>query len=125
MGWEQPLATMYVSMTAAVILFQLCLILGAPWGKMTQGGSQEGALSASGRGVAAVSILVLLFMAAGILSAVGLPPNWARWTAYTAIGIQGFSALLNWITPSESERRLWGPITTLMLILAVAVVLSD
>jgi hypothetical protein len=125
MGWEQSLALIYILMVAAVILFQLCLIFGAPWGKLTQGGSREGALLVSGRGVAAVSILVLLFMAAGILSAVGLPPNWARWTGYTALAIQGLSALLNWMTPSESERRLWRPITTLMLALAVGVVLSN
>ena len=112
-------------MVAAAILFQLCLIFGAPWGKMTQGGSRERALPVSGRAVAAVSILVLLFMAAGILSAVELPPNWAGWTGYTALAIQGLSALLNWITPSESERRLWGPIATLMLALAVGVVLSN
>ena len=125
MRWEQSLALIYILMVAAVILFQLCLIFGALWGKMTQGGSPEGALPVSGRAVAAVSILVLLFMAAGILSAVELPPNWAGWTGYTALAIQGLSALLNWITPSESERRLWGPITTLMLALAVGLVLSN
>jgi hypothetical protein len=32
--------------------------------------------------------------------------------------------LLNWITPSQVERRLWGPVTTLMFLFAGVVMLS-
>jgi len=32
------------------------------------------------------------------------------------------STTLNWITPSQKERFLWGPITSIMLLLAAYVV---
>ena len=71
---------------------------------------------------AAVSIGLLAFMAAGVSSAAGYTPGWGAWSGYVAVGVQGLSALLNWITPSKPERRLWGPITTVMLALAIYVV---
>jgi hypothetical protein len=104
-----------------VIGFQFCLIGGVPWGRYTQGGSNPGALPISGRVGAAVSVLLLGFMAASVLSAAGIALNWPFWTGWVALGIQGLSMLLNWITPSRVERRLWGPITTLMFLLAALV----
>ena len=41
-----------------------------------------------------------------------------------ALGIQAVSTLLNWITPSRPERRLWGPVTTAMFAMALVVLLS-
>jgi len=57
-----------------------------------------------------------------VLSAAQVVPRWPLWTAYTTLGIQTVFGLLNWITPSKPERRLWGPITTVMLVLAVIAV---
>lgn len=117
-------AFVYAAICAAVIVFQFCLIAGAPWGPLTQGGKNPGALPASGRIAAALSVVLLAMMAAAMLSAAGLWPRWPLWTAWTTLGIQVLSTLMNWITPSRPERLLWGPVTTLMLIAAATIMLQ-
>jgi len=117
-------ATLYSVIVAFVVLFQFCLIGGAPWGRLTQGGQHDGALPASGRIVAGISVPLLIFMAAGIDSAAGTFPHWPLWTGWLALGVQSLGTLMNWITPSRPERRLWGPITSVMLGLASWVVLN-
>lgn len=121
----QIAAVVYVAMIVGVVAFQICLIAGAPWGRLTQGGGHAGALPARGRVAAGVSILLLLALAAGVASAAGLPPGWPAWTGWTALGIQAVSTVLNWITPSPAERRLWGPVTAAMLALAALVVIGS
>lgn len=112
----------FCSMMLGVIGFQVALILGAPWGRLTQGGQTEGPLPLSGRIIAAVSIGILIAIAMALLSADGRCPNWPRWTAWGAIAVLSTSTVLNWITPSSAERKLWGPTMTIVLIFAIAIV---
>ena len=49
MELEQILAILYVLIIVFVVLFQLCLIFGAPWGQITQGGRYEGSLPLTSR----------------------------------------------------------------------------
>lgn len=121
----QTAAIVYSLIIAGVIVFQFCLIAGAPWGHLTQGGRNEGALPVAGRTAAAVSALLLAAMAGAMMSAASLVPNWPIWTAYIALAIQLLSTLMNLITPSRAERLLWGPITVVMLALASFVVISS
>ncbi len=114
----QVSAFVYAGLCAGVIIFQLCLIAGAPWGRLTQGGSHPGILPQSGRVFAAISAVLLTLMAGSILSAAGLWPGWPRWMGWTTLGIQTLSTVLNLITPSRPERLLWGPVTSVMLITA-------
>ena len=118
MEFIQIAAILYILITVVVIFFQLFLVLGAPWGEFTQGGRHKGTLPISGRISAAVSIPILVFMAASISSVVGLVPNWSIRTAYITLALQGVTAVFNLITPSLKERRLWGPVTTIAFILA-------
>jgi hypothetical protein len=113
---------LYVLVVAGVIIFQFCLIAGAPWGRLTQGGRHEGALPAPARIAAGLSVFLLACMGASISSAAGMLPGWPGWTGWAALGVQVLSTVLNWITPSRAERHLWGPITAGMLGLAVYVV---
>ena len=122
MGLEQILAILYALIIALVVLFQLCLVFGAPWGQITQGGRYEGPLPVIGRVAAMLSIPILICMGASITSAAGLGPYWAGWTAYAALAMQALSTTLNWITPSQKEKLLWGPITSIMFLLAAYVV---
>ena len=122
MGFTEIAAILYALVIGIVVLFQFCLIMGAPWGKITQGGRNEGPLPASGRLAATLSIPILFFMGASITSAAGLVPNWTGWTAYVAIAVQALNTTLNWITQSKPERILWGPITSIMLLIAALVV---
>ena len=125
MTWLEIAAAGYASTVLVVIFWQICLIGGAPWGHLTQGGSHIGALPRSGGIVAAVSIPILVFMAAGISSVGNLYPYWAPWTGLVAVAAQTLVTVLNWITPSKPERLLWAPITSLMLLLASYIVLSS
>lgn len=113
---------LFCTMITVVIGFQVALILGAPWGRLTQGGQVDGALPLPGRIIAALSIPILGAMALAILSADGYWPNWPRWTAWAALAVIFVSTVLNWITPSAAERRLWGSVMTVILMLAVAIV---
>lgn len=106
-----------------VVGFQVALILGAPWGRLTQGGQIEGALPLKGRVIAALSIVVLAAIALSMLSADGQWPNWPRWTAWVGTTMLAVSTLLNRITPSQAERKLWGPVMTMTLVFAVSVLL--
>lgn len=115
------MAFIYCAIIVGVIGFQVALILGAPWGRITQGGQVDGPLPLSGRIVAAVSIVLLVGMALAVLSADGRWPGWPSWTGWSAVAMNAVMMVLNWITPSPPERKLWGPITTVIFALAVAV----
>ena len=117
------LALAYALIIVGVIGFQVALIAGAPWGVLTQGGQHEGALPASGRVAAGVSILLLIGMALAILSQAGFWPGWPRWTGWIALGIQALSSAANWATRSKPERKLWAPITSVMVMLALPVMI--
>ena len=112
-------ALFYIFITFIVIVFQLALALGAPWGEFTQGGRFKGTLPLSGRILSALSIPILIFMGCSIASAAGLIFEWHRWTAYVTVSIQGLTAIFNLITPSLKERRLWGPVTSIAFFLAL------
>ena len=116
-------ALIYAAICAGVIFFQIALVFGAPWGRVTQGGTHAGKLPRSGRIVSGVSIFILTGMALAIVSATGGWPHWPRWASWAALAVQSVSTLLNWITPSRPERRLWAPITSVMLVLAASAVL--
>lgn len=117
-------ATLFAVICLGVIGFQVALIGGAPWGRLTQGGGVDGPLPRRGRIAAALSILLILAVALAILSAAGRWPHWPAWTGWAALGVQTLSTCVNWITPSAPERRLWGPITSVMLALAALVVVA-
>ena len=112
-------ALFYIFITSIVIVFQLALAFGVPWGEFTQGGRFKGTLPLSGRILAVLSVPILIFMGCSIASAAGLIFEWYRWTAYVTVGIQGLTAIFNLITPSSKERLVWGPVTTIAFFLAL------
>ena len=48
MEFNQIAVSLYILITVVVILFQLFLVFGAPWGEFTQGGRHKGVLPTSG-----------------------------------------------------------------------------
>lgn len=118
------IAHLYGLACLGVVFFQIALIAGAPLGPYTQGGQHEGALPASGRAIAALSIGIVLFQGLAILSAAGFPGmGWPRWTGWVALGISILATVLNTITPSPRERAVWAPIMLLMAGLAAYVMI--
>lgn len=102
-----------------VIAFQIALIFGASWGRLTQGGRVDGSLPGTGRDIAGCSVLILVAVTAAILSAIG---HWPRWIAWVAVSVIFVSTVLNLITASAAERRLWAPVMTVMSIPSLLIV---
>jgi len=119
---------LFLLLTLGVVLFQLALLGGAPWGEFTLGGRVKGVLPLRWRFVPLVSVFLLSGFAAIVAARAGFafPALQAAshgmvWlvVAYCALGV-----LLNAITPSRLERKLWLPVTLLMLGASVAAAVS-
>lgn len=118
-------AWVYGVLCAITICFHLALFAGAPWGVLTMGGKYPGRLSGWVRGLPLVSAGLLAGMAAVVLGRAGVigfaPPGWLFWAV---LGFTALTTLANWATPSAPERRLWGPVTLVMLLCVLLVALG-
>lgn len=117
-------ANLFTLLTSGVVLFQLALVAGAPWGALTQGGRAPGTLPGSARAIAFVSAVLLAWFIHVIRARAGSPPRFRRmaWTvvAYCALGV-----VANAVTPSAAERALWLPVVTLMFATSLRVALRS
>jgi hypothetical protein len=118
------LAWLHAALCGVVILFQIALILGAPWGRLTQGGGVEGALPVAGRIAAGLSAILMVAIAAVPLSVAGVGPPLPRWTAYLAMAIATLAVIANVMTRSRAERQLWAPVAACMWGLQCAILLT-
>lgn len=112
-----------------VMLFQAALIVGAPWGAFTQGGRHPGSLDALGRGIAGVSIVLLFGMAQSILAQDGkgifknMNRKRVRIFARMSTGYGVLGIIANVATPSQGERLIWAPISTVIFVLSLMTML--
>ncbi|MFS0870358.1 hypothetical protein [Paenibacillus xylanilyticus] len=111
-----------------VILFQIALAAGMPWGEAAMGGKFPGKYPTSMRYACLLQITILVFIGLVVLSKSGLLlPGWSAFTdtaiwiivAYLVLG-----TILNLITRSVWERRIWAPVTILLLITSIIIALS-
>ncbi len=112
----------------ATALFQLALVLGAPMGEYAYGGQMAGKLPIQYRVSSAVSFVLLLAIAGHYLAQLGivpklLSPELNQWVNWGLIGFAAAAAVMNNITKSAKEKRLWGSTTIAMLIAAIVVAL--
>lgn len=113
-------AITFAILVAFPILAQLALALGAPWGRITMGGRWPGKLPPFAR-IAALAQAAILFclgvvaLAHGGLLDIAIPSV----SIWIVVAVSCISAVLNNITPSRIERRLWGPLTVLMAVTAL------
>jgi hypothetical protein len=107
-------------------LFQLAIVLGAPLGEYAYGGQNSGVLPIPYRIASIFSFLVALAIAGHYLAQLGvLAPllgsdlnQLANW-AIVVFNIP--AAVLNNITKSQKEKRLWGGTTIANLLASVIV----
>jgi hypothetical protein len=108
-----------------IAAFQIALVLGAPWGRYTQGGGTEGALDGSGRLFAVVSCAILVVMAAAVSARAHEGPlRNAPGALVTALSwlttiYSGGAVVLNVATESAAERTVFAPVAILLLALVV------
>ena len=128
MSTAEVAAYAYAVITVGVVAFQLALALGAPWGSYAMGGKFPDRYPPAMRFAAAAQAAILALIAAVVLSRAGLVlPQWSSVTSWliwvvVALGAVGF--VLNLITPSAGERRIWAPVTLVLLICSLAVALT-
>lgn len=99
-----------------VILFQIGLVLGAPWGSAAWGGGQPGRLPGRLRIASVAAVLILGFLAwlvaarAGLVFVSPVPASWLVPATWVATGYFVLGAVVNLISRSPIER-LWSPVS--------------
>ena len=113
---------------AGVIGFQIALACGAPWGSYAMGGAFPGRFPPPMRIGALIQAVLLTATVAIVLSRAGLVlPTWsgaAGWLIWGVVAIALVAVVLNAITSSAGERRLWVPVAVVMLVSSLIVALT-
>lgn len=121
-------ALIYTVITAGVIVFQLALAVGAPWGEYAMGGAYPGRFPPALRAAAVVQAVLLALMAGIVLARAGLAlSGWATastWLIWFVVAFAVVATILNSITPSARERRIWAPVALVMLACSLTVALT-
>ena len=111
-----------------LFLFQLALAFGANWGALAYGGSHPGKLPKNLRIASVFSALVAIALAGHYLAELGifqslLGSNGRTIANWAFFGLLAITSVLNNISRSSSEKKLWGPITVVMAVSALIVAL--
>ena len=120
-------AIIFTLLMAALALFQLTLVLGAPLGHFAWGG-QHRVLPGGLRIGSLVAIPLYALFSTTLLMRAGLVPAWpdARWLSPAAWGVvayMGLGVVVNAISRSLPERLTMTPLVAILLILALLVAL--
>lgn len=121
-------ALLFSVCTAGVALFQWAVAAGAPWAHLTMGGHYASTSNRLPIGVRIACVLqsaLLIAMAAGLYRyAIGtLPESWPNSLVWGVVAFSALSVLANAATPSAPERKLWLPVTIVMLASSLTVAL--
>ena len=121
-------ALVFAICATAVVAFQLALALGAPWGRYAMGGAFPGRFPPRMRIAAVAQAAVIALLAVAVLSAAGLVlPNLAAslpWLVWVAVVVSALAVVLNAISRSAGERRIWVPVSGVLLVSSLLVALD-
>jgi len=121
-------AIAFASLIGLLVLFQLALALGAPWGRLAWGGQHRGVLPRGYRIGSLVVILVYGFFATVALGRVELlawyPVGFAQVAMWVIFGVLALGVLMNAISRSKPERYVMTPVALVLAVLALLVALS-
>ena len=121
-------AILFAVFAGIVILFQMGLVIGMPWGEYAMGGRFPGIYPWKMRIASMVQMIIqLLFAFVVLVRAEIILSDYFRMSVTAIWFVVGFLVLatvLNLITPSKKERAIWAPISILMLISSLIVALS-
>ncbi len=113
---------------SGVVAFQLALALGAPWGAYAMGGAFPGRFPPPMRVAAVVQAALIALLAVGVLSVAGiLLPDVAvafPWLGWVAVVVSAVAVVLNAISRSAGERRIWVPVAAVLLVSSLLVALA-
>jgi hypothetical protein len=121
-------AVVFAAVTVCVIAFQIALAVGAPWGAYAMGGAFPGRYPPRLRVAAVVQAIVLALVAVVVLSAAGrVLPELADafpWLVWVVVVLTALGVVLNAISRSAGERRIWVPVTLVLLVASLTVALT-
>ncbi len=119
-------ALVFTLANSLVILFQLALIGGKPWGEYAMGGKFPGEIPNRIKLVYGIQILVLILIDWIVLVKADLIcPKYfelSQSAIWIVVGIMSISTFLNLITPSKKEKQIWAPISLIMLICVIIII---
>lgn len=116
---------------AGLVVFQLALALGAPWGRAAYGGQAPGVLPRHFRISSAVASLVWAAVAlivgrqGGVPVWAPLPDAWLPVAIWVVVGLLAIAVVLNAITRSVVERAIWLPVTIVLFGATLTVALTS
>ena len=120
-------AYLFTALSGIVILFQVCLAAGLPWGKASMGGKFPGKYPPKMRFMTIINITILGFFTLIVLSRAGLLlPSIMPFSKIAIWVVAVFTlagTIMNTITPSKIER-IWAPVALLQLITSIIVALA-
>jgi hypothetical protein len=125
----QPAAVVAAALYAALVLFQLALALGVPWGRAAYGG-QHRELPARLRISSAIASVVWTGVALVVLRNADLPvwaplpDGWLGVAMWVVVALSALAVVLNAITRSRVERAIWLPVSILLLAATAVVALA-
>ena len=118
-------AIIFTILSGIIVLFQLGLTLGIPWGEASMGGKYSGKYPPKMRIVSLINSLILIFIAVIVLVKADILlqqyKSISNIAIYFVVGFSAVATILNIITPSKIERKIWAPIATLLLIASIIV----
>jgi len=121
-------AWVFAALIGVLLLFQLGLAAGMPWGAVAMGGRFPGRFPPAMRIAALVQILIYGVMAAVVFARAGvaLPEaaGVARMAIWAVVALMAVALVMNLITPSRWERRIWAPVALVLLLASVRVALG-
>ncbi|MCD1656097.1 hypothetical protein K7J14_15460 [Treponema zuelzerae] len=119
--------TIYLLLSICIITFQICLLLGVPWGSASMGGRFPGSYPKNKRLIPLISIVILIGLAVIVIIRVGLIfqnfLNLSKILIWIVAAYYGFGIVLNTITPSKIER-IWAPVALIQFICILIIALD-
>jgi hypothetical protein len=121
-------AVVFVAVLVLLVLFQLALAFGAPWGRFAWGGQYPGTLPAGYRIASVFSVLVYGFIAVLALDRAGVlevfPEGFSRIGIWVVFGYLALGVVMNAISRSKPERYLMTPVALVLAVLALLIALA-
>jgi hydrogenase maturation factor len=123
-----PAAVVACALLAALGLFQLALVLGAPWGRFAWGGQHDGVLPARLRAGSATSIVLYAVFAVLILDRAALvdlvPDSVSRVGTWVLVAYLALGVVMNAVSRSRAERATMTPVSLALAACTLVVALG-
>jgi hypothetical protein len=121
-------AIVFAIAAAAVVTFQVALALGAPWGAYAMGGAVPGRFPSALRVAALIQGVLIGGLAIVVLATAGLAlPGFAEAAPlliWAVVAVAAIALVMNAISRSPGERRIWTPVAAVLLVSSLVVALT-